>query len=385
MKSNYSNENYQADNMFNLTVTTETELFLNRKKEFEKIKNLSLEEIDSKKLYNDLLMVNKKINNRNSDVLNKFLSYSDKIVIEDSDSAFESGFKLGDEKPSKKVERSESKKANKVISDTKNAIKSSSNTTYKTQSKDLKAITSGIVASVLLLKKSRPKLKLYDVIDNVNANYDNVIGKTTKNKKNMSFSNYNTMITKEAVNQVYNAGSGKSQEIGREDDRVFVPAHSGSCPLCRPFENKYLVDDVNRAGRQPKGQKLIKLSYAIKQGFQHFNCRHTTIDAPPDFEMPKLNKDIDKTKYGDVSKIAQKQQYDLQLKQRQYERNIRKYKQRYESSISDSGKASSKLLISQNQKKIRDLKEYAESNNINFYRQPHREQIDFKFETFKPS
>jgi len=388
MPKNYNYKTYNADNMYNLGMTTESRLLKNRSNLLRSLGNLPIEDLTAQDLRSQLNVMRKDLKAKNLDRLRQYVKSADDIIEDDTGRAFEAGKQKGLNEVTTEVNgnitKAENKRSKATEKVTKQIIRQSATTSFKQQDNDFKLLSGILIASLVLNKRMKTNKKLFDLVDEANSQFTDVVGKVTKDKKQLTLSSYTQTITKEQTNDIYNAGVGSITEQAREDDLVYVPAHGGSCPLCTPWEDKFLVDDINREGRQPKGRKYPTLSFARSKGFQHFNCRHPLTDAPPGFNKPKFNEDIRTNKSGSINQVKRKQAYDLQLKQRAYERNIRKYKQREANALTEQGRLSANRLVRIQQAKIRGLQKQAKENNVRFFRQPHREQISFKWETFKP-
>lgn len=97
---------------------------------------------------------------------------------------------------------------------------------------------------------------------------------------------------------------------------IIMAALGSTCEMCLPWQGRVLIDDVYATGTQAEGSYPL-LSTAISQGLGHPNCRH--LPGSPWFEgintLPELPK-ADRVR----------EQYDAEVRQREIERNIRKYK-----------------------------------------------------------
>lgn len=49
---------------------------------------------------------------------------------------------------------------------------------------------------------------------------------------------------------------------------IIMSAHNTSCKLCKPFQNKVLIDDVYSGGTQEDGDYML-LSEAMERGLYH--------------------------------------------------------------------------------------------------------------------
>ena len=85
------------------------------------------------------------------------------------------------------------------------------------------------------------------------------------------------------VNQrAYMAGEGEvRKQLG--ETLVIISHHATSCPLCQPFENKVLIDDVYSGGKADDGDYML-LSQAMAEGLFHPRCRHGLGTYYPELE-----------------------------------------------------------------------------------------------------
>ena len=78
------------------------------------------------------------------------------------------------------------------------------------------------------------------------------------------------------------AGEGEvRKQLG--ETLVIIPHHATSCPLCQPFENKVLIDDVYSGGKADDGDYML-LSQAMAEGLFHPRCRHGLGTYYPELE-----------------------------------------------------------------------------------------------------
>lgn len=87
-----------------------------------------------------------------------------------------------------------------------------------------------------------------------------------------------------SLNQMLIREGKARQALG--ETLVRVSAHGGSCPLCKPFEGKVLIDDVFSGGTIANSKKkynkvpmkyrahVALLSQAMQQGLFHDGCHH---------------------------------------------------------------------------------------------------------------
>lgn len=93
-----------------------------------------------------------------------------------------------------------------------------------------------------------------------------------KDGRRVNIADYTSMAVRTASQRAYMVGEGEFRKsIG--ETLVIISRHSTSCPLCKPFENKVLIDDVYSGGTQEDGDYML-LSEAMAQGLYHPRCRH---------------------------------------------------------------------------------------------------------------
>jgi hypothetical protein len=195
---------------------------------------------------------------------------------------------------------------------------------------------------------------------------DGLTGKVTSDGKNLTVGTYSEGITRENSQQALLLGeSVVAGEAGYY--LVHISAHASSCPLCRPWEDTILVDDVYTDGK-PDGQHK-RLSAAIASGLFHYNCRHKkTIYIPGKFKhVTPANYDPEKSAVN----------YELEQIQRRMERNIRIEKRKFEMSLSVPAINQASAKIKQYQANIRSLERYAEENGYKMYRHNWKEQVSY--------
>ncbi len=143
-------------------------------------------------------------------------------------------------------------------------------------------------------------------------------------------------------------------EAGR--DLVIVSDHSGSCPVCRPWEGKVLSITGNTPG-------YISLSTAQSRGLFHPNCRHTItgyIEGLTNPEPPKSDSKI----------------YEYEQKQRYNERQIRRWKRRKVAAITPQEQQKATKAIRIYQAKQRQLlKDFENEFGMTLRRKYDRESI----------
>lgn len=88
----------------------------------------------------------------------------------------------------------------------------------------------------------------------------------TSNGRRMNIVNQLELQTVEGSQEIMFIGEGeKASEVGNY--LVYITIHASACPLCTPWQNKVLIDDVYQNGK-PDGKHQL-LSTAIKAGLFH--------------------------------------------------------------------------------------------------------------------
>lgn len=140
---------------------------------------------------------------------------------------------------------------------------------------------------------------------------------TYKNGRKVNISSYAEMSIRTANQRVTLMGEGiKRDEYGVHT--VITSNHTNTCPLCLPWQGRVLIDDVYSKGSSKEGRYPL-LSEAMSLGFLHPNCRHHPTTFFPDInEIPKP--------LTEEEKQDALERYNAEQKQREIERNIRKWK-----------------------------------------------------------
>lgn len=135
---------------------------------------------------------------------------------------------------------------------------------------------------------------------------------------------------------------------------VMVSQSPHECPLCRPWEGKILaldgpggrraleVEHATEDGHMLRVEVAGTLDEARKAGLQHPNCRHTTSAYLPGLTHPPAKAAKDPNGY------------EATQRQREIERNIRKYKLRAASAVDPAAKRAAEARVRGWQGKMRD-------------------------------
>ena len=147
--------------------------------------------------------------------------------------------------------------------------------------------------------------------------------------------------------------------------------HPASAPQCVPYQNQLLAitgEAGTRVMTDPAtGEKVTvhvkeRLDKAIANGYHHPNCKHRDTAYTPGDPTPTVPQ---------VSEEENDRQYEASQRQRQIERNIRKWKKRQAVALDDSEARAAKGKVRQWQAVQR-----AHVNSHSYLsRLPHREQV----------
>lgn len=141
-----------------------------------------------------------------------------------------------------------------------------------------------------------------------------------KNGARVNIASYSEMALRTANKRANLMGSAnKREEWGIHT--VKISSHNSACPMCIQWQGKVYIDDVYGAGTKEESRKsgYPLLSEAVKGGMFHPNCKnglstyYEGINQPPKEPTKK-----------EVEEMTRR--YNLEQRQRECERNIRKYK-----------------------------------------------------------
>ena len=103
-----------------------------------------------------------------------------------------------------------------------------------------------------------------------------------KDGRRVDIADYTSMAIRTVNQRAYMAGEGEvRKQLG--ETLVIISHHATSCPLCQPFENKVLIDDVYSGGKADDGDYML-LSQAMAEGLFHPRCRHGLGTYYPELE-----------------------------------------------------------------------------------------------------
>lgn len=148
-----------------------------------------------------------------------------------------------------------------------------------------------------------------------------------KNGARVNIASYSEMALRTANKRANLMGSAnKREEWGIHT--VKVSSHNSACPMCIQWQGKVYIDDVYGAGTKEESRKsgYPLLSEAVKGGMFHPNCKNgcsTYYDG--------INQPPKKPTRAEAEEMTRR--YNLEQRQRECERNIRKYKRLENGSI----------------------------------------------------
>ena len=148
-----------------------------------------------------------------------------------------------------------------------------------------------------------------------------------KNGARVNIASYSEMALRTANKRANLMGSAnKREEWGIHT--VKVSSHNSACHMCIQWQGKVYIDDVYGAGtkEESKKSKYPLLSEAVKGGMFHPNCKNGLSTYYEGINQPP--KEPTKEEVEEMTR-----RYNLEQRQRECERNIRKYKRLENGSI----------------------------------------------------
>jgi hypothetical protein len=162
-----------------------------------------------------------------------------------------------------------------------------------------------------------------------------------KNGVRVNIASYAEMALRASSKKAYMVGEGRrSAEYGVT--LCQVTQYSACSPTCLPWQGRIYIDDVY-AGGVPDGKHRL-LSQAIDGGLFHPNCRH--IKQPYYEGISEPLTPISGTETDD--------NYEAEQRQREIERNIRKFKRRVAGSLDPKVQEKAQLKVDAWQQKMRE-------------------------------
>lgn len=379
--------------MFELMQTTETNLLKERSKLFGKLKNEDISKITDLNQY--LLDLSNKFTDMRKELINnsrKAIQRTDRQAEILLNNELTNAFKKGVDKTVKEADEvigeipETTPQAELIKQRALNDIRQSQLNALNSTLNDFTQVSGLVIGAVFTSRNLGQKKTLYDIVDQEQRKFNakGITGKQAGNRE-ISLTSYNETVVRENSQQIMLQGTGA---VETPHDRVYVSQHASASDACRPHQGKYYIDDVFRQGKRGKYTNLPLLSSVVdkkgRPGLFHFNCRHTVTYAPEGFDPVGAPDDAKTNKNGRVNEAKAKQTYQVEQKQRALQRNIRQYKQVKANALTEQERSRADGLVKDNQARLRQLEQFAKKNNIPFYRQSNKENIEFKFETFKP-
>ena len=148
-----------------------------------------------------------------------------------------------------------------------------------------------------------------------------------RNGARVNVASYSEMALRTANKRANLMGSArKREEYGIHT--VKVSSHNSACPMCIQWQGKVYIDDVYGAGskEESKASGYPLLSEAVKGGMFHPNCKNGCSTYYEGINQPP--KEPTKEEVEEMTR-----RYNLEQRQRECERNIRKYKRLENGSI----------------------------------------------------
>lgn len=148
----------------------------------------------------------------------------------------------------------------------------------------------------------------------------------------------------EMVARTQTGNASRQAQMNRQSqwgfDLVRISSHSPCSELCFPWQGR--VYTLRESDKYPP------LEEAIAGGLYHSNCKHTQSAY-----IPGVSEKLENPGRFSSSKRKNEKGYEAQKRQRQIERNIRKYKKREAVAITPDAQKKAKAKISEWQKEAR--------------------------------
>lgn len=141
-----------------------------------------------------------------------------------------------------------------------------------------------------------------------------------KNGARVNVASYSEMALRTANKRANLMGSAnKREEWGIHT--VKITSHNSACPMCIQWQGRVYIDDVYGAGTKEESRQsgYPLLSEAVKGGMFHPNCKNGCSTY-----YEGINQPPKKPTKAEVEEMTRR--YNLEQRQRECERNIRKYK-----------------------------------------------------------
>lgn len=141
-----------------------------------------------------------------------------------------------------------------------------------------------------------------------------------RNGARVNIASYSEMAIRTANKRANLMGSAnKREEWGIHT--VKISSHNSACPMCIQWQGKVYIDDVYGSGTKEESKitGYPLLSVAVKGGMFHPNCKNGLSTYYEGISNPPKNPTKEE-------KEEMSRRYNLEQRQRECERNIRKYK-----------------------------------------------------------
>lgn len=191
-------------------------------------------------------------------------------------------------------------------------------------------------------------------------------GKLTRDGRRLQAANYAEALVREQSHRCELEGESRTAAAAGIS-LVQISAHFACCPLCLPYQNAVLVDDVFAEGR-PDGKHEL-LSTAIQNGLFHWNCRCKKRIYIPGGYVAGDPWNVDRAKMA--------QNYELEQVQREYERRARKYERKAEVALTPENEIFYRDKAAEYRAAIRELSTRAEAEGYRVYRNPWKERAGY--------
>ncbi|QVK17728.1 hypothetical protein KHQ81_12885 [Mycoplasmatota bacterium] len=254
----------------------ESGLIVNYKNFFDAKKDKPINKVDVDKWQRQQLSKFTTFQRRNQAIVKSYIKPLNKAILDDLKASYEFGINY----VTKQIKRA--KKKGKVLKRTGYSVSSfGKNSRVQKQIKDIQSKLNYAFHNALkdldrqYLETVSKTKTLAKASDTLHSAID-LAGKTllvggitaglTAAGRRMNIVNQLELQTVEGSQEIMFMGEGeKASEVGNY--LVYITIHGSACPLCTPWQNKVLIDDVYQNGK-PDGKHDL-LSTAIKAGLFH--------------------------------------------------------------------------------------------------------------------
>lgn len=220
---------------------------------------------------------------------------------------------------------------------------------------------------------SNGSLTLEQAIDQATSDYlrAGISNIEYKNGNRVNIADYATMCLRTSNHKAFLHGQGaRRKQIGVTT--VLVSQHLTACPLCAPWQNRVLIDDIFSGGDKEDGPYPL-LSEAVDEGLLHVNCQHNLNTFYPGIST--IPPTLDPDKVDEAYKETQKQrriQRDIRRQKRVLAgttdlinfNNERRKLDRLEEKVSENDPSKTKVRESSTQNTKKSLMQKAISDKI---------------------